>query len=110
MLAMTIDEFFSLYPVSKRGIAKMLGTSPRFLYNVSQRHNTLPDEQVKYLNMAIQELSYQLSQTFIANNLTYEAKCLRCRKKFTAKYSGQRADFYDQNGLMCDGCMEKVKA
>jgi hypothetical protein len=110
MLAMTIDEFFSLYPISKRGIAKMLGTSPRFLYNLSQRQNSLPDEQVKYLNMAIQELSYQLSQTFIANNLTYEAKCLRCRKKFTAKHSGEREEYYSKNGLVCDGCIDKGKA
>lgn len=87
----------------------MLGTTPKFIYNVTQRHTTLPDEQLSYMNEAIQELSYQLSKTYVINNLTYEAKCLKCRKKFTVKQSGERADYYDRNGLVCDRCIVKDK-
>ena len=106
---MTIEDFFRLYPITRTGLAKMLGTTPKFIYNVTQRHTMLPGEQITFLNEAIQELSYQLSKTNIINNLTYEAKCLRCGKEFTAKQSGERADYYDQNGLVCDGCIAKEK-
>ncbi len=104
---MIIEDFFRLYPITRKGIAQMLGFSPKFLYNVTQRHNSLSDEQISLLNQAIQELSYQLSITFVINNLTYEAKCLRCKKKFMVKDSGARSEYYNENRLVCDRCMAK---
>lgn len=66
----TIEDFFRLYPISKREMAQKFGVSPKFLYNSSYQQPPLPDEGIKYLNEAIQELSYQLSRTYVHNALS----------------------------------------
>ena len=53
---MTMEDFLRLYPISRSGFAKMLGTTPKFISNATQRHTMLPDEQIAYFIEAIKEI------------------------------------------------------
>ena len=107
---MTINEFFQLYPITAKGFGQLIGYSPKQMYNLLHRHTAIHEEEVEYFNIAIQELSWQLSKTYVHSDLSYSAKCRGCGKQFTAKDYGERSTFYNNNGLYCDKCMKTFSA
>jgi len=105
---MTLNEFFTLFPVSRKGIAQMLGMPEKHIYNLLQRRSYISDEELGDINYALSELSHQLSKVFIHNVLRYNTTCLRCKKKFTAIDEDERAIIYANHGLVCDECIQKL--
>ncbi len=105
---MTINDFFRLYPVTAKGFGKMIGYTPKQMYNILHRHTVLPDEEINLFNQAVQALSWQLSKTYVHCDLSYQAKCRFCRKKFTARDYGERSAIYNYHGLVCDKCIKTL--
>jgi DNA-directed RNA polymerase subunit RPC12/RpoP len=106
---MTIKEFFELYPIDPEKFAKMLGRGKKYIANKNYGTSRWNDQDVQFMNEAIQELSYQLSLTQVHGELIYQAKCLKCGRPFTAQDEGDRHEFYNTNGLTCDECIERSK-
>jgi predicted SprT family Zn-dependent metalloprotease len=111
MTPMTVKEFFRKYPISSEKFAKlMLGRSKSYIVNKNFGASRWKDEDLKILNEAISELSYQLSVTIVHNELTYQAKCKLCKKEFTAEDTGERHKFYNENGLHCEPCRKLINS
>lgn len=102
--SMTLEEFFDLYPVSRVGIARMLGMPVKRLYNIHHRNSLASSEEIQLLNEAIHELSSQLGRVHVHNKLIYEAKCRFCDSDFKAVDDDTNTLFYAMNGLVCDKC------
>lgn len=103
---MTINEFFLSYPINKRKFAKMLDQTEPWLNNRLYHHARFTPLEVALINEAIQEVSYQLSKVFVHDSSIFIAKCLGCKREFTAINEEERAVFYSEHGLYCDPCRE----
>jgi hypothetical protein len=105
---MTLNEFYRKFPVTSAGLADMLGMTKSMMTYRSRPEKLLTDQDLAFINAAIQELAYQLKHVTIVNPVIYMAQCNKCRREFTAKDEGARADAYTMHGLICDDCIAKL--